>query len=134
MSFARNYLCAVNRAMVRRPEQDSGVRFANAHKKGNQANGLSEYYVIGVFWNSMVDAALIDALERLSPADQKTILAVAEYIETQRKAGGIAIAESLLAELHELRFSTSDEGLSSARLAARRFMRENQALMRLLAQ
>lgn len=80
----------------------------------------------------MLDGTLIDTLERLSPAEQKVILTIAEYIEQKRTSAGTV--ESLLAELREPRFSTPDEGLSPARQAARRFMRENPALMRLLAQ
>lgn len=79
-----------------------------------------------------MDGTLIDALERLSPAEQQAILTIAEYIERRRASGGAV--ESLLAELREPRFSTPDEGLSPARQAARRFMRENPVLMRLLAQ
>jgi hypothetical protein len=82
----------------------------------------------------MLDGALVDTLERLTPAEQKTILALADYIVLRRSAGEEATAESLLAELQEPRFSTPDEALSPARQAARRFMRENPALMRLLAQ
>ncbi len=46
-----------------------------------------------------------------------------------------AIAEAVTQEFSsgELRFNAPDEGLSPARLAARRFMRENPELMRLLA-
>lgn len=80
----------------------------------------------------MLDGALIDTLERLSPAEQKAILTIAEYIERRRSSGGVV--ESLLAEISEPRFSTPDEGLSPARQAARKFMRENPVLMRLLAQ
>jgi hypothetical protein len=87
----------------------------------------------------MVDSALLETLERLTPAEQKAILAVAEYLKNRRVEGADpeTVADALLAELptgEQPTFTTSDEGLSPARLAARRFMRENPALMRLLAQ
>lgn len=86
----------------------------------------------------MVDTALLDILERLTPAEQLAIRAVAEYL-TSHRAGGMSpgvAAEALLEELPkgEPRFTTPDEGLSPARRAARRFMHENPSLMRLLAQ
>lgn len=87
----------------------------------------------------MVDSALLETLERLTPAEQKAILAVAEYLKNRRGEGvdPQAAADALLAEFpagEQPGFTTSDEGLSPARLAARRFMRENPSLMRLLAQ
>lgn len=82
-----------------------------------------------------MEATLLETLELLSPAEQKAVLALAEYLKN-RRAEGLEVAEALLAELPagEPRFSAADEGLSPARIAARRFMRENPALMRLLAQ
>lgn len=86
----------------------------------------------------MVDTALLETLELLSPAEQKAVLAVAEYLKDRRSEGVDAgdLAEALLAELPagEPRFMATDDGLSPARMAARRFMREHPALMRLLAQ
>jgi hypothetical protein len=90
----------------------------------------------------MVDSTLLETLERLTPGEQKTMLAVAEFLKSRRSAetDSQGSAEALFAELRaelltgEPRFNTSDEGLSPARLAARRFMRENPTLMRLLAQ
>ena len=65
-------------------------------------------------------------------------ITIAEYLKSQRASGVHAsgLAEALLAELPngEPHFSSPDEGLSPARIAARRFMRENSTLMRLLAQ
>ena len=86
----------------------------------------------------MVNAALLEILERLSADEQKAMLAVAEYVRLQSARGEKPerVAQALLSELksEQPRFSTSDEGLSPARLAARRFMRENPELMSLLAQ
>lgn len=86
----------------------------------------------------MVDVALLETLELLTPAEQRAMLAVAEFLKSRRTDGADALVdtEALLAELpsREPRFSAPDEGLSPARLAARRFMRENPTLMRLLAQ
>lgn len=86
----------------------------------------------------MVDTTLLETLELLTPVEQKAILAIAEYLKSRRAEAGETrvLAEALLAELPagELRFDTSDEGLSPARRSARRFMRENPALMHLLAQ
>ena len=86
----------------------------------------------------MVDTALLETLEELSPVEQQVLLAVAEYLKNRRADGADAraITEALLAELpgDATRFDASDEGLSPGRIAARRFMRENPALMRLLAQ
>lgn len=86
----------------------------------------------------MLDSALLEALELLSPTEQKAILAVAEYLKGRRTEGAQpgTETEALLAELPkgQPRFTTPDEGLSPARQAARRFMRENPSLMRLLAQ
>ena len=85
----------------------------------------------------MVDAALMETLELLTPVEQKAILAIAEYLKSRRDGGADAgiSTEALLAELPagEPRFGTPDEGLSPARNAARRFMRENATLMGLLA-
>lgn len=87
---------------------------------------------------SMVDVALLEALELLTPSEQKAILAIAEFLKNRREdeASARVLTEALLAEVSapEPRFHTPDEGLSPARLAARRFMRENPTLMRLLAQ
>ena len=86
----------------------------------------------------MVDVALLETLELLTPSEQKAILAVAEFLKSRRdgEASARGLTEALLAELPtgEPRFHTPDEGLSPARMAARRFMRENPNLMRLLAQ
>ncbi len=86
----------------------------------------------------MVDTALLETLELLTPVEQKAILAIAEYLKSRRAGGAKAqvLTEALLAELPtaEPRFNTPDEGLSPARRSARRFMRENPTLMRLLAQ
>ncbi len=86
----------------------------------------------------MVDTALLETLELLTLAEQKAMLAIAEYLKSQRADGGDprVRTEALLAELPAAPpvFGTADEGLSPARLAARRFMRENPALMGLLAQ
>ena len=81
----------------------------------------------------MVDTALLEALELLSPVEQKAILAIAEYLKNRRADGADAqvVTEALLSDVP---FNSSDEGLSPARRAARRFMRENPTLMRLLAQ
>ena len=69
---------------------------------------------------------------------QKAILAVAEFLKSRRgdEANARVLTEALLAErpTSEPHFSTPDAGLSPARKAARRFMRENPTLMRLLAQ
>lgn len=82
----------------------------------------------------MVDTALLATLERLTPAEQKAVLAVAEFLKSHRAAEDQSGA--LISELQSdgPEFATPDEGLSPARLAARRFMRENPVLMRLLAQ
>jgi hypothetical protein len=86
----------------------------------------------------MVDSALLQALELLTPDEQEAVLAVAEYLKNRRASAEAPStpAAALLAELHtsEPHFATKDHGLSPARQAARRFMRENPALMRLLAQ
>jgi hypothetical protein len=86
----------------------------------------------------MVDAALLETLELLTPGEQKAILAVAEFLKNTRgnQPDSRELSEALIAELpaSEPQFATPDEGLSPARLAARRFMRENPSLMRLLAQ
>ena len=71
----------------------------------------------------MVDTALLETLEELSPVEQQVLLAVAEYLKNRRADG-----------VDAPRFDASDESLSPGRIAARRFMRENPALMRLLAQ
>ena len=71
----------------------------------------------------MVDTALLETLEELSPVEQRALLAVAEYLKNRRADG-----------VDAPRFDVPDEGLSPGRIAARRFMRENPALMRLLAQ
>ncbi len=85
-----------------------------------------------------MDTALLETLELLTPAEQKAILAIAEYLRSRRADGADAraLTDALLAELPqgEPHFSSPDEGLSPARRAARRFMRENSTLMRLLAQ
>lgn len=85
----------------------------------------------------MVDAELLATLELLTPAEQKALGAVAEYLKRRPERGadpGLAV-EALLAELPvgEPSFTAPDEGLSPARQAARRFMRDNATLMRLLA-
>ena len=74
-------------------------------------------------------------LELLTPAEQKAILVVAEYLMSQRTGGQKSGVEALLEELHlvEPRFTALDEGLSPERLAALRFMPENPVLMQLLA-
>jgi len=86
----------------------------------------------------MVGSALLQALELLTPDEQEAVLAVAEYLKHQRGGGAepSRAAAALLAELatDEPRFATGDLELSPARQAARRFMRENPTLMRLLAQ
>ncbi len=86
----------------------------------------------------MVDTALLETLELLTPVEQKAMLVIAEYLKSQRADGVDARVrtEALLAELPAgaPRFSTPDEGLSPARIAARRFMRKNPTLMHLLAQ
>ena len=86
----------------------------------------------------MVDTALLETLELLTPVEQKAILAIAEYLKSRRADGANVrvLADALLAELPagKPRFDTPDEGLSPARRAARRFMRENPKLMHLLAQ
>lgn len=85
----------------------------------------------------MLDSALLQALELLTPDEQEAVLAVAEYLKHQRGEGAerSKAAEALVTELDtgEPRFATPDEELSVARRAARRFMRENPILMRLLA-
>ena len=72
----------------------------------------------------MVDTALLETLELLSPAEQQAILAVAEYLKKRRGDGADAraITEALLAEFPAgcPRFDTADEGLSPGRMAARR--------------
>jgi hypothetical protein len=86
---------------------------------------------------SMLDTALLEALERLTPSEQQAILTVAKFLKGRNEdgVGAQALTDAVLAELpaSEPRFHSTDEGLSPARLAARRFMRENPALMRLLA-
>jgi hypothetical protein len=85
----------------------------------------------------MVDTALLDTLERLTPGEQKALLAVAEYIVGSRNVSGAgALADAIIAEIpgNAPQFDTPDQDLSPARRAARRFMRENPELMRLLAQ
>jgi hypothetical protein len=86
----------------------------------------------------MLDSGLLESLELLTATEQKAIKVIAEYLLSQRAEGfqPESAAEALLAELPqgEPRFATPDEGLSPARLAARRFMRKNPSLMRLLAQ
>jgi hypothetical protein len=86
----------------------------------------------------MADTELMAALTKLTAEEQKALLAIAEYMKSHRSEGSDArsLAAELLAELlnGEPRFRGPDEGLSAARIAARRFMRENPALMHLLAQ
>jgi hypothetical protein len=86
----------------------------------------------------MVDSALLQALEVLTPDEQEAVRAVAEYLKQQRGVGAreSSAAAALLAEVapNEPHFATGDLDLSAARQAARRFMRENPTLMRLLAQ
>jgi len=86
----------------------------------------------------MVDSTLLQALEMLTPDEQEAVRAVAEYLTHQRVGGSepSKAAAALRAELDisDLRFSAPDVGLSPARQAARRFMRQNPMLMRLLAQ
>jgi hypothetical protein len=93
------------------------------------------------YYGVVVDVALLETLELLTAAEQRAMLAVAEFLQSRRADGADALVdtEALLAELPagEPRFSEPDEGLSPAspaRMAARRFMRENPTLMRLLAQ
>ncbi len=66
------------------------------------------------------------------------MLSIAEYLKNQRADGADprVRTEALLAEwpAGPPGLGTADEGLSPARLAARRFMRENSALMGLLGQ
>ena len=85
----------------------------------------------------MVDLALLETLELLTPGEQKALLAVAEFLKSRREddSNSQVLTEALLAELpvHAPRFNTPDEGLSPARRAARNFMRENPNLMHLLA-
>ena len=89
------------------------------------------------YFRGMVDTALLETLELLTPIEQKAILAIAEYLKGRRADGANArvLTEALLAELPagDPRFNTPDEGLSPARRAARRFIRENPTLMHLLA-
>lgn len=77
-------------------------------------------------------------MELLNLSEQRAMLAFAEFLKNRRDDGASAseLTESLVAELPlgEVIFNTPDEGLSPARMAARRFMRENMTLMRLLAQ
>ena len=49
----------------------------------------------------MVDSALLEALELLTPAEQKAILAIAEYLKSRRAEAGETrvLPEALLAEL-----------------------------------
>jgi len=86
----------------------------------------------------MVDSALLRTLELLTLDEQQAILAVAEYLKNTRGDGAepSKSAAALVAELtaDEPRFAAPDLELSPARKAARRFMRENPTLMRLLAQ
>ncbi len=86
----------------------------------------------------MLDSALLQALELLTPDEQEAVLAIAEYLKHQRSGGAepSRAAAAVLAELtnSEPHFATPDQELSPARRAARRFMRENPTLMRLLAQ
>jgi hypothetical protein len=81
----------------------------------------------------MVDSALLRTLELLTLDEQQAILAVAEYLKNKRTD---VAAAALVAELtaNEPPFVAPDLDLSPARQAARRFMRENPTLMRLLAQ
>lgn len=92
----------------------------------------------GWYARGMVDVALLETLEVLTPSEQKAILAFAEFLKSRRgdEASAEVLTQTLLEELPagEPQFSIPDEGLSPARLAARRFMRENPTLMRLLAQ
>jgi len=85
----------------------------------------------------MVDSELLAALELLTPAEQKALIAIADYLKARPNRGTDPRleTESLLAELPvcEPSFTVPDEVLSPARKAARRFMRENSTLMRLLA-
>ena len=85
-----------------------------------------------------MDTALLETLELLTPAEQKVIPAIAEYLKSRRAEAAEArvLTEALLAEIPggEPRFATPDEGISPARRAARRFMRENPTLMHPLAQ
>jgi hypothetical protein len=85
---------------------------------------------------SIVDSALLQALELLTSDEQEAVLAVAEYLKHQRGCGSepSMAAAALLAELgnNGPSFATPDLELSPARQAARRFMRENPTLMRLL--
>lgn len=85
-----------------------------------------------------MDTTLLETLELRTPDEQKAMLTLAEHlkIHRERDGEGRAFTEALIAELPitEPRFSSPDEGLSPARRAARRFMRENPTLMRLLAQ
>lgn len=60
-------------------------------------------------------------LELLTPAEQKAILVVAEYLMSQRTGGQKSGVEALLEELHlvEPRFTAPDEGLSLTRAIGR---------------
>lgn len=82
----------------------------------------------------MVDAALLEVLEFLTPSEQRCLLAVAEHL-ISRRAGGTGEGDELLSALQrgDIHFAGEDEGLSPARQAARRFMRENPLLFGLLA-
>ena len=85
----------------------------------------------------MMNTALLETLESLTPAEQKALLAVAKLLKSHRDGtpSSAEIGEALLAELpgDTLGFRTPDADLSPARAAARRFMRENPTLMGLLA-
>ena len=78
----------------------------------------------------MVDTALLETLELLTPLEQNAMLAIAEYLKER------VHIEAPLGELpaHGPRFRSPDESLSPARMAESSFMRENPALMGLLAQ
>ena len=69
----------------------------------------------------MVDTALLETLELLTPVEQKAILTIAEYLKSWRADGADApgLTEALLAELPqgEPHFSSPGEGL----LLKRRF-------------
>jgi hypothetical protein len=82
----------------------------------------------------MLDSALPGTLKRLTAAEQKAGLTVAEYIESQRASGEKGAAAAIVAEFADPLFTDSEENLSPARRAARQFMRENRDLMQLLAQ
>src|SRR6516225_6192603 len=109
---------------------DCGRAFGYIHPEAEPRGCLDGFalpYSQSWYLEGMVDPSLQETLESLSPAEQKAILAVAEYLKRRRTGGQHPQqeTEALIQELSigEPIFATPDGGLPPARRAARRFMR-----------